>query len=358
MANKGYQSYRGRRSGRRRLLIVLLVLILLAACAFMFLQRYVTYSDDGSFYLDLPFFREEEPQQDPADSGEAGQDVNLIIDGPEEQEPEKTAASYGERRLIGLSALPADGDALSAALHEAGANGFVCTLRDNTGRVYFDSSASIRAAAKDAAISAAALSELCAEEDVVSVARLNCFHDSYYAWENMESAGICQNTGYIWYDNLSYHWLDPAKEQARRYVISLALECAQLGFDELLLEEMCYPASGNLDKIDYSGNEMGKTEALAQFLTELREALSPYDVKLSLLVEGRLLTPEGDSAYAETTGQDLSQLLPLVDAVYAQVTDQAQAEDVLAAAAGENTPPVLVAMAGEPADEGNWYFVS
>ena len=36
----------------------------------------------------------------------------------------------------------------------------------------------------------------------------------------------------------SYFWLDPDKEAAREYVIALALECAQMGFDELLLEEM------------------------------------------------------------------------------------------------------------------------
>ena len=55
MALKGYSSYRGRQGFWRRLLIVVLVLILVAACGFLFLQRYITYSDDGSFRLDLPF---------------------------------------------------------------------------------------------------------------------------------------------------------------------------------------------------------------------------------------------------------------------------------------------------------------
>jgi len=357
MANKGYQSYRGRRGGRGRLLVCLLVLILLAACAFIFLQRYVTYSDDGSFYWDLPFFQKEEPTPAPdTDGGGAGQDVNLIIDEPEDPEPEPPAASpYGARRLVELAALPADGAALSGLLGETGANGFACTLRDNTGCVYFDSAAAIPTAVKDTAMKGADLSALCAVEDVVSVARLNCFHDSYYAWGNMESAGICQSTGYIWYDNLSYHWLDPAKEQARRYVISLALECAQLGFDELLLEEVCYPASGNLNKIDYSGNELGKTEALVRFLTELREALSSYDVKLSLLLSERLFTAEGGE-YAAESGQDLTQLLPLVDAVYVPAADMAAAQDALAAASGENEPPVLIPITETAGNGENWYF--
>ena len=53
----------------------------------------------------------------------------------------------------------------------------------------------------------------------------------------MESAGICQPNGYIWYDYDLNHWLEPEKEAARRYVIDLALECAQMGFDELMLED-------------------------------------------------------------------------------------------------------------------------
>lgn len=355
MANKGYNSYRGRRRGKQNLLIFLLVLVLLAACAFIFLQRYVTYADDGSFYLDLPFFQKQEPPPAPAaDSGETEQDMNLIIDTPEDPEPEQTVSPYGERRLVELAELPADASELSGMLEEAGANGFVCTLRDNTGRVYFDSTAAIRTAVKDAPAGGTVLSELCAAEGVVSVARLNCFHDSYYAWDNMESAGICQSTGYIWYDNLSYHWLDPAKEQARRYVISLALECAELGFDELLLEEACYPASGNLEKIDYSGNELGKTEALVCFLTELREAVSSYDVKLSLLLDGRLFTQEG--GYAAASGQELAQLLPLVDAVYVNAADVDAAQEALTAAAGEADLPALVLITETAEDGGNWYL--
>ena len=47
MATKGYHSYRGRRSGRSWLLVAVLVLLLAAACAYLFLQRYLRYTDDG-----------------------------------------------------------------------------------------------------------------------------------------------------------------------------------------------------------------------------------------------------------------------------------------------------------------------
>lgn len=67
MGTKGYHSYRGRRGARHVLGIVLLALILLAACVYLFLQRYVTFTDSGEVRLDLPFFQQEEqvPDEEP-----------------------------------------------------------------------------------------------------------------------------------------------------------------------------------------------------------------------------------------------------------------------------------------------------
>ena len=133
----------------------------------------------------------------------------------------------------------------------------------------------------------------------MAAARFNCFHDSYYAFVHMPEAAICQKNGYVWYDQQSYHWLDPSKEQARQYVITLAKECAELGFEELILEECAYPTSGNLHKIDYTKNTMSKSEALALFLTELRAALEPYGTKLSILLTEELILAGSD----EESGQ-------------------------------------------------------
>ena len=69
---------------------------------------------------------------------------------------------------------------------------------------------------------------------------------------------------------------------------------------------MCYPSAGKVEKIDYSGNELGKTQALVQFLTELREALAPYDIRIALLLDEETLLTQDGEALAETTGQDLS----------------------------------------------------
>ena len=359
---RGYQSYRGRRAAATKLTVAVLVLILLAACIFIVVQRYASYTDDGQLRFDLPsFFQKDGEPSPPPEEGDAqtppeDPDVNLVVttpDGGEEPveppaEPDPVQDGAEPARLLALDALPADNAALTDALTAAGANGFVHPIRGNTGRVFYESPTAADKAAVAAEGGNDAISRLCAGADR-AVARFNCFHDSYYAFIHMQEAAICQKTTYVWYDNHSYHWLDPSKEQARMYVTGLAVECASLGFNELLLEELCYPTSGKLEKIDYSGNTMGKTEALVLFLTELRAALEPYGTKLSLLLTEELIQ-SGSNA---ESGQDLAALLPLVDAVYAQVADPAAAQELLRGYMDGAEPPELVPLVRE-AREGSW----
>ena len=375
MALKGYSSYRGRQGFWRGFLIVVLVLILLAACAFLFLQRFITYSDDGSFRLELPeipFLEKVMGEQEE----QTQQNVNLVIgssgqdeteDGEETQQPEQSDGSSGEMtqpqqqirpntplRLVGMWALPGNETALNAELDLVGADGFVFTAKADEGAVHFTSAVAMPAAVSADAVSGELLGKLCAIPGIYTVAKINCFHDSLYAFANMETAGICQSNGYIWFDYNLGHWLDPEKEAARRYVIDLALECAQLGFDELMLEDVCYPARGKTYKIDYSKNTMGKTDALVQFLTQLRTELEPYGVQISVvLTEAQL---NGTAENADQTGFAADRILPLVDTVYAAMTDPEATGAAVAAALGDSTVPMLIPIVEDETAEGGWYL--
>ena len=356
---KGYQSYRGRSSLGRKLFIILLVLILLIACGFMALQRFITYRDDGGMSIVLPFWQLDlpAPAQTPPPEEDTPENplpaIDLVVEPPEEpDEPEEPVDVFGEHKLVELASLPADGAALTQLLSEKGATGFLYTVRDHAGKVYFSADVVQPQAAPAGTAGTEAMRTLCALEDVTAVARFNCLHDSYYAFAHMAEAAICQANGYVWYDNISYHWLDADKEQARQYVVSLAVECAKLGYDELLLEELSYPARGNLNKISYAKNTLGKTEALELLLKEMKEALEPYGTKLSLLVTEDLLLNGRD----EVSGVDLTVLLPLVDGVYADVPSAAAAQALVDALVEGEEKPVFVPLTSEPA-EGNWCLI-
>lgn len=360
---RSYQNYRGRRPVGTRVAIVLLVLMLIAACTFIFAQQYISYADDGRIYLDLPYFgrvylpKPAEPTVEPDEDAGPEPDlppVHLVVDEPEvEPEPEEPPApvdTFGVHRVMELSALPADGAELTSLLRETGASGFVFPVRDNTGRVFWNSpTAQTKSVSADEAATEL-LRGLCEGEDTLAIAKFNVLHDSYFAAVNMKDAAICQSNGYVWYDNLSYHWLDAEKELARQYVTGLAVECAELGFDELLLEDLCYPTRGNTYKISYKNNTMEKNEALALLLSEIKTALEPYGTKLSLLLtEEQIL--EGVNA---DSGVDMALLLPLVDGVYVQAADQEAVQAALAAEPGDTTAPEAVYITAEPAEEKNW----
>lgn len=352
---RGYQNYRGRRSAGRIALIVLLVLVVLTACGYMYAQRYVVYTSDGKWHFEWPWTSSQPSGEDePPTGGEdqtpvGGGDVNLVVDPPEAPPENSTPVSQPDQRLLGLSALPADGAELERLLTDAGASGFVYAIRDNTGRVLYDSpSAQTQAAQRETGMET--LAALC--DGSYAAALFNCFHDSYYAYVYTETAGIAGKDGHVWRDELNYHWLDPAKEEARQYVIGLAAECAQMGFDELILEEMCYPTGGQQDRIDWSGSTMGKTEALELFLRELRVALVPYNsqIRISLLLDEALIYAGGN----ETSGVDLAVLLPYVDAVYAKVGDLAAAQELLGQYMEE--PVRLVPIVTEGTEGDVWYL--
>ena len=355
MKNNGYRSYRGRGSGKKHIGVILLILVLALACAVLFFQRFVTYSDTGEMYLDIPLPWQD---KDPAPASPNTDDLNLVIDDPEEQEPETPPQPeppvYSDRRLLDLPKLPADPEALKAMLAEAGANGFVYTVKDDAGQIFFDAPSALRSAVAAGAPTGEVLAPFCQMEGVLAAARLNCFHDSYYAYANMESAGLCQSTGYVWYDNHSYHWLDPTKEAARQYVIDLALECAQLGFDEIILDDLSYPTAGKLQKIDY--RDADRAAALTQFLQELRTTLEPYDVKISLVLPEALIAAGGDAELTALSGQDPQRLLPLADAVFVP-TQEPDSLRLTAVLPEDTNVPALVPITAELPLYGHWYLV-
>ena len=307
MGTRGYHSYRGRGGRGRVLLAVVLALILLLALGFLFLQDFMVYDSQGNMTLDLPFLRDDEPDPEPQAPTEPEEDVNLIIEAPET--PAELSLRAMEISLYDFRA--------AAPRPEAGFNGLVAEVKGEDGVLYYQSALAAEGAEDPQALSQEALTARLGEErDWTAVAALHCLHDTYYAFANMDGAGICQSSGYIWYDNTNTHWLDPSKEAARAYLCGLAAECADMGFDEILLRGLAYPTRGKQYKIDYSGMTVSKAEALETAMEALRETLGE-ETALSLELEEELILAGSE----EVSGQDIARLVPLADRVYVETED-------------------------------------
>ena len=325
---RGYRSYRGRPPKGKIALAVVLVLVIAVSLAVIVLQEYVIYDADGNARLELPWRQEQ--TQDQSDPQQEPEDVELTI-----QEPETPDGA----RILWLTDTPLTGTSVTGDLEASGYDAVAVTLKDSSGSVYYNSGTALSAARKAVDSTAGALEELTGG-DAYTIARLSSLLDSRAANADVEGRGLKNTGGYIFYDGNNRNWLDPAKEGTRTYVGQLAVECASLGFDEILLTDFTFPTEGKLDKIRYP--QEGMEASLSGLLTAVHSALDQAgyeDVALSVELPAEAILTGRD----ETAGLVLEQIAPLVDRVYARtIESQAQAlADAVEAAGGKLFVPEL-----------------
>ena len=303
---RGYHSYRGRSSKGKIVLAVLLVLVILASAGFMMMQKYIVYDETGTPKLVLP---EKTEESQPPEEEEA---VNITI-----QEQEKASLL----QAVELGDDPADWTAELAAA--SGQNAFCVTMKASGGqlRYPFENAAAVAGASlAGTASKAAEVLPSLMEGEWYTVARISCLRDGGVARGNVETMGLKNTGGYIFYDGNNENWLDPSKQATKDYLSRLVCACADLGFDEILLTDLTYPTVGKLDKIAYGfdpnyGTQAAyNTEQIADLLAAVKEALGDRNVKLSLELSETVLGNEGVD---ETAGIDLwNTLMARLDRIY------------------------------------------
>jgi hypothetical protein len=154
--------------------------------------------------------------------------------------------------------------------------------------------------------------DICRQRDIYTIARLVVFKDNPLAHGKTDLA-VKQADGSVWLDREELGWANPYRQEVWDYNIGIATEVAQLGFDEIQLDYLRFPSDGDLTQIVYEEEDSleAKTTAIRTFLSQMREALEPYDVFLSADVFGLTLvvTPQSDMGI----GQRVIDIAPLVD---------------------------------------------
>ncbi len=325
---RGYRNYRGRTSKGKVVLAVLLVFIILAALSALAMQRYVAYDENGTPFFRLPERRPGSappentppPQAEPEDPG----DLEVIV-----PEPEKPAAF----QVYSLTAAPLTPAVWEAARAEMGDafGGVAVTLKGTGGAVYYASAAAPREAVKTVQGTTEALTLITGTEDLYAIARFSCLPDAFAPYMNNKPMGMKNKNGKMFHAAGST-WLDPAQTASREYLCALVREIAELGFDEIMLTDAGYPTQGDLDALNYGSAPMeGNLGLLWQ---ELRQALEPYGVKLSIELPESAISDGREAA----SGLALTPAVRCADRVYA-VTKPGQAEilsNLVLQAEGEN----------------------
>jgi hypothetical protein len=123
---------------------------------------------------------------------------------------------------------------------------------------------------------------------IYTIARIVAFKDNVRANARPDLAVIDTRTGKPWTDRENLAWLDPFREENWDYIIAIAKEAAQKGFDEIQLDYVRFPTDGKLSAARYSQPNSAATRlpAIAAFLAKARREIGPTGAYLAADIFG------------------------------------------------------------------------
>jgi len=148
---------------------------------------------------------------------------------------------------------------------------------------------------------------------IYTIARVVCFKDSRWASRNPHLA-LRDSAGNQWTDRGGVGWLNPYERDNWEYILDLCLEAAKIGFEEIQLDYVRFPADGNLSAIHYgqAGEDQTRAEVIAEFMEYIRDAMLEVGVRTTADVFGIIALSDRD---AQIIGQDLDLLLPVLHVI-------------------------------------------
>lgn len=338
MRRNGYDPYHGRSRGRTVLKVligVLLVLLVVSIAALFFLEPYIHYSIDG-VRLELPFFQGAEEDPDPPTDT-----VPIQVATPS---PSPTPAPETDYRgvLLPVSAL-SDGTALTQA-ETAGATTVLFEMKSIDGTLAFETQSAL-GTARDTDGANETIAQFTAGE-IGTAAYLSCFRDN--ALPRTDRSLSIHSSGGNWWDDQQVRWCSPMSERMRSYITDLCRGLAELGFDELVLDNCSFPNRGGTSAIlsDDNYDPAALTETMETFFQELDTALTDYpDIQVSVVTSLTVLNGGSDGS-----GLTLDLLKQYADRVFVEVPE------------GESIPAIegleIVPIVTEGTDSGSWAVLS
>ncbi len=173
-------------------------------------------------------------------------------------------------------------------LEENELNGVVINVKNVSGEVTYDSEVQLAKSMGTVTgrLDLEKIIKKLHENGIYVIARLTCFKDPVLA-------DRCCGGG---------NWADPTSSVAQNYLIDLAREVADFGFDEIQLDYIRYSDGPG----EIGGNYEKRSRIIANFVEEMRESL-PAQVRLSADVYGRTMW-NWNSENKDPIGQNLEYL--------------------------------------------------
>lgn len=245
------------------LLVLLLVLIVTWLCWVVWLQRYVVYTSDGAeLSFDVSSYDITGKQ-----AVEPKAEANISIFYNEGADAINT--SNDMEQIVGYyitsEMFQSDYDNIALQLERLKAGTAVMIdMKGSYGSFFYQSKL------PDAIPSAstnldqvASLVKKMQTKGFYTIARISAFRDYNYGLNHVPSGLYLLSRKGLWADSEGMYWLDPTNATTTSWITSVVLELKEMGFDEVLLDNFCFPDSQNYI---FNGDKPAALQAAASTL--------------------------------------------------------------------------------------------
>jgi hypothetical protein len=223
-------------------------------------------------------------------------------------------------------------------------NAFVIDVKDSSGYVLYDSSASF--AKKEGLIKREiknidGLVATLKQHNITPIARIVCFQDSPLAKKMPSLAVKSKRTGGNWQDNKKAMYTNPYNHTVWEYLVEVAEDAAKHGFTEIQFDYVRFPSDGPIADASYPGANAPKEDAIAAFLAFAHSRLEKLGVWMSADVFGLTVQEKGDGGI----GQKIEKIAANVDIVCPMIYPSHYAKGVYGLADPNAHPYELISSA-------------
>ncbi len=200
---------------------------------------------------------------------------------------------------------------IKAIIDETVVNTLVIDVKTDHGHLMYDSNVqeSYEINNERVKFNKTSLEELKTNHKLYLIGRVVAFQDPLFAKTYEDSSVFNSKTNSIFSKNGQY-FLDPSDQKSRNYVLNIAIEACNLGFDEIQFDYIRYPDAVNNHLVyEEESNFENRTRNINSFLYEATKILHGEGCLVSADIFGYVLQSESDNGI----GQHLETIVKSVD---------------------------------------------
>ncbi len=266
------------------LAVIAVVLAVVSTCWFLWLQRYIVYTADGKVKLDFDI--------PPMGNGQLatppdGADIPIRFDQNDEMAGGTTELAQILGYYVELSDLQDIDKVISQIQALPVETAVMVDVKGMKGDFYYSSAVSSK---RNSGINAEKMDELIAylkRTNRYAIARISALKDYDYGLNHVPDGVHHSSGGYLYMDDDGCYWLHPSSQGTLSYLTQIIMELKGLGFDEVVLDEFCFPET---TKILVNGD---KAEILTNAAKVLMSACATDKFAVSFVKSADFTMPEG-----------------------------------------------------------------